>query len=80
MLGQLLSMFSGTFVWAEEQMTCSWTRNVIISFLSPLTVAAGRTEGTAEDLLALSGHALGCTAQLVYFTFLCRISLQCTAC
>ena len=69
MLVQLLSLFPGTFVWVEKQMTGGWTRNVIISFLSPLTVAAGRTgEGTAETLVAF---VLQCTES--FFS-----SLSCT--
>ena len=59
MLVQLLSLFPGTFVWVEKQMTGGWTRNVIISFLSPLTVAAGRTGGALQRLSSpLSCNAL----------------------
>ena len=69
---QPLSLFPGTVVCSEKQMTVYWTRNVIISFLSP---RCGSREDTGQGALqrlfpALQGNAPRSTAHVVCFSVL----------
>ena len=68
---QPLSLFPGTVVCSEKQMTVYWTRNVIISFLSPRC-------GSREDTGHCRGFFLLCKAMhLALLHMLCAF-LYCT--
>ena len=84
-LAKILSLFSGTFVCEEKQMTVGWRRNVIISFLSSSYRGSseedrGHCRGSPAFVLQCTAILLRRTPHIVNFASLCSNPLQYTGC